>query len=184
MALFGKFGEVIPGLEIYGKPAPYPVINEREVRAGAGILMMVAIIGFTHDNLIIHNFDWLRHITPFFFIDFLMRLTLGPSKSPLGALAKFLMRNHEPEWTGAVQKKFAWSIGLVMAATMAYISNFGHNGLVPTILCLMCISFSWLETAFGWCAGCKIYGGLLKLGVIPAPEYKPVCPGNACEIKF
>lgn len=34
----GVAGATIPNLMIHGKPAPYPVVNERAVRAGAGML--------------------------------------------------------------------------------------------------------------------------------------------------
>jgi len=33
-----EIGQIIPGLEIAGKPAPYGVLNERAIRATAGIM--------------------------------------------------------------------------------------------------------------------------------------------------
>jgi hypothetical protein len=39
-------GEVIPGLKINGKPAPYPVMNERAVRATAGLMLIATTVAF------------------------------------------------------------------------------------------------------------------------------------------
>jgi len=40
---FFIYGKTIPGLTIDGKPAPYAVVNEREVRAGAGLMLLMAL---------------------------------------------------------------------------------------------------------------------------------------------
>ncbi len=41
------YGRVIPGLMIHGKPAPYPVLNERAIRAGAGIVFAFGMFSFS-----------------------------------------------------------------------------------------------------------------------------------------
>lgn len=43
------FGEVIPNLTINGKSALYPVVDEKVVRAMAGISLAIASIGFNSD---------------------------------------------------------------------------------------------------------------------------------------
>ena len=40
------YGKIIPDLTIEGKPAPYPVVNEREIRAAAGIMFLIGVITF------------------------------------------------------------------------------------------------------------------------------------------
>jgi cysteine desulfurase / selenocysteine lyase len=46
------FGKVIPNLKIHGKPANYPVFNERAVRAGAGIILILAAFAFVNTALV------------------------------------------------------------------------------------------------------------------------------------
>lgn len=43
---FFTYGKVIPGLMVHGKPAPYPVLNERAIRAGAGIVFAAGFFSF------------------------------------------------------------------------------------------------------------------------------------------
>lgn len=43
---FFTYGKVIPGLTIFGKPSPYPVLNERAIRAGAGIMFLFGSFSF------------------------------------------------------------------------------------------------------------------------------------------
>ncbi len=41
-----QFGRIIPGLKLHGHEATYPVLNERDARAGAGIMLAFASIAF------------------------------------------------------------------------------------------------------------------------------------------
>lgn len=43
---FFQYGRTIPGLLIHGKSAPYPVLNERAIRAGAGMVFVVGFFAF------------------------------------------------------------------------------------------------------------------------------------------
>ena len=60
---------------------------------------------------------------------------------------------------------------------------FEIRGPINLSICLLCLTFMFLETSFGICVGCKIYNFLLHKGIIATPEYKPACPGNACAIE-
>ena len=66
---FFQYGKVIPGLEIEGSPAPYPVLNERAIRAGAGIMLMLGTSAFGLAFLD-QNYDWLKIVVVIFFIDY------------------------------------------------------------------------------------------------------------------
>ncbi len=63
------------------------------------------------------------------------------------------------------------------------IFGLGYIGIINLVICGICLTFMFMESAFGICVGCVMYGQLLKYGVIKAPEYKPVCPGNVCAIE-
>lgn len=180
---FFMTGVIIPGLMLHGKPAPYPVVNERAVRAGAGIMLALAVFAFAN-AWFAANYLPLQIVVVIFFVEFFMKAVVGTRFAPIGRLAAFLVRMQTPEYVGAVQKRFAWSLGLFMASLMILLLFvFEVRGPVNLAVCSLCLAFMYLETSFGVCVGCKIYNGLLALGVLRAPEYKPVCPGNVCAIE-
>lgn len=112
-----QYGTVIPGLTIYGKPAPYPVLNERAIRAGAGIMFALGFFAF-FQAFYLREFLFIEIFVVVFFFDFLMKVVIGTTFSPISQLANLIVRGQQPEYVGAIQKRFAWSIGLVLAGTM------------------------------------------------------------------
>jgi hypothetical protein len=60
-------GKIIPGLTINGRPAPYPVLNERAVRATAGLLLIATVVAFSL-AFFQKNFLLLKIITPILFV--------------------------------------------------------------------------------------------------------------------
>ncbi len=180
---FFQYGKVIPGLEINGKPAPYPVLNERAVRAGAGIMFVLGATAFSLAFLE-QDFTMLKIVVVIFFIDFFTKVIVGTKFSIVSNIANFIVQKQKPEYVGAIQKRFAWSIGLTMATLMILLLYvFEVRGPINLAVCLICLTFMWFETSFGICVGCKIYYGLMKIGLIKEPEIKPACPGGACPIK-
>lgn len=180
---FFRYGVVIPGLVIHGKPAPYPVLNERAIRAGAGIMFVLGFFAF-FNAFYLRDFTYIQLFVLVFFFDFVMKVIVGTKFSPVSRLAAWIVRYQAPEYVGAVQKRFAWSIGLLLSGTMLVLMyGFGVQGLPNLIICGTCLTFMFLETSFGICVGCKIYNFLLVHGVIAMPEHKPACPGNVCAIE-
>jgi hypothetical protein len=179
---FFEYGKIIPNLTIHGQPAPYPVLNERAIRAGAGIMFALGFFAF-FQAFYLREFFFIQVFVVVFFIDFFMKVIVGTRFSPISRLANLIVKNQTPEYVGAIQKRFAWSIGLVLAGTMMILLfGFGIQGLPNLIICGLCLTFMFMESAFGICVGCKIYHELLSLGVLKQPEYKPACPGNVCTI--
>lgn len=180
---FFTYGKILPGLTIYGKPAPYPVLNERAVRAGAGIMFVMGFFSFMQ-ALYSGVYEYLAFTVLFFFVDFVMKVIIGTRFSPISIVANWVVRKQTPEYIGAIQKRFAWSIGLVLSGTMVLLVwVFEIRGPINLSICLLCLTFMFLETSFGICVGCKIYNFLLHKGIIATPEYKQACPGNACAIE-
>ena len=58
----------------------------------------------------------LRVVTTLFFVEFLIRVTVGLRYSPVGVIARWMTQRKPPEWVSAKPKRFAWMIGLVMSA--------------------------------------------------------------------
>ncbi len=178
-----QYAQVIPGLMIHGVPAPYPVVNERAVRAGAG--MMFAAGGFAFmQAFYLQEFFYIEVLVLVLLSDFSVKVFAGPAWSPVSRVAQWIVRRQTPEYVGAVQKRFAWSIGFVLASTMSVLLLvFGVVGPVNLAICAICLTFMFMESAFGMCAGCWMYQGLQRLGIIPQPTVQPACPGNVCAIE-
>lgn len=181
-SIFG-FGKVIPGLKIHGEDATYPVLNERAIRAGAGIMLAIGLFAFIN-ALLLNNFVYLKVVVTLFMIDFGIRIFLNPKFSPVSIIANWIVQKQKPDYVGAIQKRFAWSIGFVLATTMFLLLNvFAVRGAVNLTICTICLSVMYLETSFGICVGCKVYQKLQDIGWIKKPEVKPACPGGSCSLK-
>lgn len=177
------YGKIIPGLEIDGKAAPYPVVNERSIRATAGLMMVIGVMTYVYVQQS-GNYAVLPVIVGLFWLEFFLKSIFSPSWSLFGLLGDFLVKNQRPEWLGAVQKRFAWSLGLIMATLMlVLVLGFQSRGWLPLAICMTCLTLMWFESAAGICVGCKIYSYLLDKGLIARPEVQPVCPGGVCSLK-
>jgi hypothetical protein len=181
MDLF-KFGRIIPGLKIYGEDAPYPVLNERDARAGAGIMFVVALFAAINAGLL-QNYLFLEIVVFLFLVEFIIRVFFNPELAPFYAMGRLIVSNQVPEYSGAAQKRFAWGLGMLMATAMI-IAYFvlGIRGIMPFAICGTCIILLWLESSFGICMGCKMYYRLMSIGLIPKPQIMPACPGGVCKI--
>jgi hypothetical protein len=178
---FIEFGRVIPGLKIQGKDAPYPVLNERDGRAAAGIMFALASVAFAMAFLT-KDFFMINIVVLLFLLEFSFR-QINPYIAPFYILGKFIVSKQEPEWVGAPQKRFAWGMGLAMAATMVVlIYGFDVRGLVNLLFCITCLALMWFESTCGICIGCKMYYGLMSVGLIKKPKVMPACPGGVCSI--
>jgi hypothetical protein len=164
-----KFGEDVEGFNI-------PVLNEREIRAAAGMLFLATFTSLLF-ILLKGNFMLIKYVIILFLTDFLIRVFINPRFSPTLILARLIVRNQTPEYVGAAQKKFAWIIGVVLAGTM-FIFFVIVNAYSPItgIICLICLIFLFFESAFGICLGCKFYPVFFKDKV----QY---CPGEVCDVK-
>jgi hypothetical protein len=164
-----KFGEDVEGYNV-------AVLNEREIRAAAGILFVLMFVSILLAALK-GDFLLLKYATVIFLTDILIRVLVNPKFSPTLILGRIIVRNQVPEYVGAPQKMFAWIIGIVLATTM-FILMVLVNSFSPItgIICLICLIFLFFETSFGICLGCKFYPLFFKSKV----QY---CPGEVCDAK-
>ena len=162
-----KFGEEVEGYNI-------PVLNEREIRAAAGILFLATFISLMFIAFK-NNFLPIKFVIIFFFTDFLIRVFINPKFSPTLILGRLVVRNQNPEYVGAKQKKFAWIIGVILSGTM-FVFFIIVNAFSPItgIICLICLVFLFFESAFGICLGCIAYKWFHK-------EKAQYCPGEVCD---
>lgn len=164
-----QFGENVEGYTI-------PVLNEREIRASAGILFLFAFISIM---IAIFKMDMvmLKYFILGFLVDFIIRLFINPKYAPTLILGRWIVSNQVPEYVGAKQKKFAWTIGLALALIMLVLIVFVNSYSVITgLICLICLIFLFFESAFGICLGCLFYKWIYR-------EKAQYCPGEICEVK-
>jgi hypothetical protein len=164
-----QFGEDVAGYDIR-------VLNEREIRAAAGILFLATFLSLMF-ILFKGNFLPIKYVITLFFTDFAIRVFISPRYSPTLIIGRLIVGRQTPEYVGARQKRFAWIIGLILSATM-FIFMVLVNSYSPItgIICLICLIFLFFESAFGICLGCKFYPLFFKDKV----QY---CPGEVCDVR-
>lgn len=173
--------DVLQGSTAGGRPVLAPVVNEHQVRAAAGTTMALGATAFAHAYFE-HRYWGLRVVSALFFVEFLVRLTAGISRSPVGLLAGWLTRRQPPEWVSAKPKRFAWTLGLTMSGAMTTTTNMGIRGWLPGSLCLVCLVLMWLECALGLCLGCEIHGLMVRRGWASKDEAFEICVHGACDV--
>lgn len=164
-----QFGENVLGYNI-------PVLNEREIRAAAGIMFLATFISLML-ILFTGNFIPIKYVIIIFLVDFSIRLFVNPKYSPILIIGRFIVSNQNPEYVGAEQKKFAWYIGLLLSISMfVLLVVINAFSFITGVVCLICLILMFFETAFGICLGCKLY----KLFNKQNAQY---CPGEVCDLK-
>ncbi len=168
MSSFFQYGEKVDGYDVL-------VLNEREARAGAGILFALGLLSLMNAVALGHIIVTKTFIS-FFTLDFLIRV-IQPRYSPSLLIGRFFVQNQRPEYVGATQKRFAWGIGLLLAIPMFYllVIDFQPNP-IKVLVCIICLLLLFFESAFSICVGCKLFELFKKDPVTH-------CPGGVCEVR-
>lgn len=162
-----QFGETVQGYET-------PVLNEREIRASAGIIFVALFISFMMIQ-IKHDFLMVKYVVVIFFTDFIIRIFISPRFSPTLIIGRLIVSRQMPEYVGAAQKKFAWKIGLVLSGLMFLLLDLLNSYSVITgVGCFLCLLFLFFESAFGICLGCRFYSLIFKKRTL-------YCAGESCS---
>ena len=156
------------------------MVNENEVRAAAGVTMVLGAVAFSYAYFT-RQYTPLQIVATLFFLEFLTRILIGLRYSPIGLLARAMTSNQQPEWVSAKPKRFAWTLGLAMASAMTIITNSGIRGTLPRTICVICLTLMWMESALGLCLGCQIYGLLMRHGWKAADPDIEGCTDGVCK---
>jgi hypothetical protein len=164
-----QFGEDVEGYAV-------PVLNEREIRASAGIMFLFLLIALMQ-ILFKQDFLLVKYVTVVFLSDFVIRVFVSPRFSPLLIIGRLIVSRQVPEYVGAPPKKFAWTIGLALSGLMFFLLVVLNSySIITSVTCFICLFFLFFESAFGICLGCLFYGLFYK----DDPQY---CAGEVCEVK-
>lgn len=138
-------------------PNPVNEVAARTVAIGA-VLMSVAVVAGQR---------WV--LVPLAY-GFVARVLAGPTFSPLGRLATQVIVPRlpfEPKLVAGPPKRFAQGIGATLSVS-AGIAEVAGAPTLATVLVAMIAAAAFLEAAFAFCLGCKMFAGLTRLGVVPA----------------
>ena len=144
--------------KIIGFPNPVNEVSARLVATGAWTMAVVAVL-----------FD-AKWILPFLFYGFVARVLTGPKLSPLGQLVTKQITPRLPfkeKMVAGPPKRFAQGMGVAFSGTALVLMLSGHWFAAQVVLGLLIVAAS-LEAFAGYCLGCKAFGILMRLGVIPA----------------
>jgi hypothetical protein len=164
-----QFGENVEGYNM-------PVLNEREIRAAAGILFLATFLSLMF-IIFKNNFLPIKYVLTVFLADFIIRVFINPKFSPTLIIGRLIVSNQTPEYVGAQQKKFAWIIGVILSSIMfVFMVIINSYSPITGIICFICLIFLFFESVFGICLGCKFYPLFFK-------EKPQRCPGEVCDTR-
>ncbi|WP_240740562.1 DUF4395 domain-containing protein [Microbacterium sp. PI-1] len=159
-------GQWVTGVDV-------PVVNERAVRASAGILFLGGFAAWMW-ALATGDLQPMRAFGMVFAVEMLIRLVIGTAYTPTLLLGALLTRAQRPEWVEARSKVLAWSLGLGMALVgCVSLGWLGLPAVVAQTICGGCLLLLYLETAFGFCAGCALARRF-------SPRKPELCAGDTC----
>ena len=146
---------------MFSFPNPVNEVAARVVAGGVVLLSLATLLLSTADE----RFLWL---TVPIALGFVARVLTGPRWSPLGQLATRVVapRLGPAKLVAGPPKRFAQAIGAAVTLTSVVLVGLGDYGATQALLGVMVV-FATLESVFGLCVGCKVFAGLMRLGVIP-----------------
>ena len=135
-------------------------MNEKAARVVAGVVLLTVLA------ILFTGAYWL--LIPLAY-GFWARVVTGPTLSPLGWTAQNVVapRLGEKKPVPGPPKRFAQGMGAAMA-TLALITWLmsGSDTATNVVLALFVVA-AGLESIFGYCLGCKVFGLLIRAGVVP-----------------
>jgi hypothetical protein len=143
--------------EIFSFPR---TINEKAARVVAGVVAVTALVA------LVTSAYWL--LVPLAY-GFWARVLTGPTLSPLGRFASQVAapRLGAPKEVSGPPKRFAQAMGAAMTTAGAVAAlGFGAHAVGDALLVAMVVAAT-LESVFAYCLGCKVFGLLMRAGLVP-----------------
>lgn len=139
----------------------YPdVVNENVTRIVASTVVFLGVLSILFPNYVVLGL---------LLLGFVLRLSYGPKWEPFA----FFTSKYLVPWLGisfvpsaGPPKRFAQLIGFSFSLVAILLYANGYL-LAYQITLATLVFFASLESFLGWCAGCFMFGLLMKIGVIP-----------------
>ncbi|WP_299575657.1 DUF4395 domain-containing protein [uncultured Williamsia sp.] len=137
---------------------PNPV-NEYAARSTAGLVVVFAVVAIIVDNPIVYGL---------LALGFALRVISGPTLSPFGQLSVKVIvpALGKTKLVPGPPKRFAQAIGLTITA-VAFVFSLAGLGTAAQVTVGLVVVAALLESVFGICLGCIVFGFLQRRGVIP-----------------
>jgi hypothetical protein len=147
---------------LIGFPNP---VNEKAARTVAAGVLAVSLLALVLSLTAGQAWLWLVALLA---LGFVARVLTGPRLSPLGRFAVDVVapRLGTPKLVAGPPKRFAQAIGAVVTIAGVVFLAAGLPRLTQVALGLMIVA-AGLESIFAYCIGCKLFGGLMRLGLVP-----------------
>lgn len=143
--------------ELFSFPNP---VNDKAARVVAGVVLALVIATLAS------GFYWL--LVPLAY-GFWARVLTGPTLSPLGWVAQNVVapRLGEKRPVPGPPKRFAQGMGAVMSTTALILALVLNLHTAADVVLVLFLPAAGLESLAGYCVGCRIFGLLMRAGVIP-----------------
>ena len=135
-------------------------VNEKAARVVAAVVAAIGLL------VLATGWHWLLAILA---AGFVLRVLAGPSLSPLALFATRVVapRLGPPKEVSGPPKRFAQAMGAVMSSSAAILAlGLGAEGAATVLVALLVVA-AGLEAIFSFCLGCRIFGLLMRAGVVP-----------------
>jgi hypothetical protein len=143
------------------------VVDEVTVRLIAAVVLVLGVVALATQQW------WIYAVLA---ADFTLRAAIGPQASPIARAVQQWLRPRvdlPKRPTAGAPKRFAATIGAVMtiAATALWLVSLatGSGAALTAVVVIgaIMVAFPALEAVFGLCVGCKLFSGLMRLGLVP-----------------
>jgi hypothetical protein len=143
--------------QLFSFPNP---VNEKAARTVAGVVLVTVIV------ILLTGWYWL--LIPLAY-GFWARVLTGPTLSPLGWAAQNLIapRLGERRPVAGPPKRFAQLMGAVMSSAALVLALVAGDHTAADIVLILFLPAAGLESIVGYCVGCKVFGLLMRAGVVP-----------------
>jgi Domain of unknown function (DUF4395) len=142
---------------LFSFPNPVNEVSARLVAAG---VLVMAILAITLDV------KWLVAVLAYGFV---ARVLTGPTLSPLGQLVTRVVTPRlpiAPRPVAGPPKRFAQGMGAAITLLALGLTVAGAGGAAQVVLGLLCVA-AFLESALGFCLGCRVFSLLIRMGLVP-----------------
>ena len=144
--------------QLFSFPNP---VNEISARLVAGMVVVLSLAAIVTEQPVL--FAILAY-------GFLARVATGPTLSPMGLLATRVIvpvLGNPSRPVPGPPKRFAQTIGLAFSTTALVLLLTLDSAMAARSVLAVLTVFAALEAFAGFCAGCFVFGYLIRWGVIP-----------------
>jgi len=143
--------------QLFAFPNP---VNEKAARTVAAVVLVIVIL------ILATSWYWL--LIPLVY-GFWARVLTGPTLSPLGWVAQRLIapRLGAAKPVSGPPKRFAQLMGAVMSSAALVLALIAGDHTAADVVLILFLPAAGLESIAGYCVGCRIFGLLMRVGLVP-----------------